>query len=145
MQRIRFFPRTVAGAYKPAPGAVLISIHDRSEPALTPQPGWDAVLVQRFHDTDGTLMGLEVFNDAQATEILQFAEAHRSCNELIVHCQMGQSRSAAVALYLAEKYGVPCFKEGLRVTWENWKVYNKLVYRTLMNVDTAADMPPGAQ
>lgn len=139
MNRIRFLPRVVAGAYRPADNSILISIHDRSEPPLTPQPGWASVLVQRFHDTDGTIMGLEVFSVEQAREILSFVEQHRDCDELIVHCQMGQSRSAGVALYLAEKYGVPCFKESVPVTWENLKVYNRLVYRRLMNVDNGME------
>lgn len=135
MNRIRFLPRVVAGAYRPAANAVLISIHDLSEPPLTPQSGWEAVLFQRFHDTDGTLMGLEVFSVEQARGILAFADKHSDCDELVVHCQMGQSRSAAVALYLSEKYGVPCFKQAAPVNWENLKVYNRLVYRRLMNVD----------
>lgn len=135
MKKIRFLPRVVAGAYKPPAGSVLISIYDRSEAPLTPQEGWDAVLYQRFHDTDGTIMGLEIFSAEQAQEVLDFVSKHSACDELIVHCQMGQSRSAGIALYLAEKYEVPCFKENTPVTWENWKVYNKLVYRKLMNAD----------
>jgi len=139
MQHIRFLPRRVAAAYRPVPGAVLISIHDRSEEPLTAQDGWAAVLVQRFHDTDGEQLGLEVFSDAQAREVLDFVELHQGCTELVVHCSLGQSRSAAVALYLSEKYGVPCFKEQVRVTWENWRIYNRLVYRRLHNADHLAE------
>jgi predicted protein tyrosine phosphatase len=135
MQHIRFLPRMVAAVYRPVPGAVLISIHDRSEEPLTPQEGWAAVLVQRFHDTDGEQLGLEVFSDAQARELLDFVEREQRCTELVVHCSLGQSRSAAVALYLSEKYGVPCFKEQVRVTWEKWRIYNRLVYRRLHNAD----------
>jgi predicted protein tyrosine phosphatase len=135
MQNIRFLPRAVAAAYRPAPGAVLISIHDRSESPLTPQEGWAEVLVQRFHDTDGEQIGLEVFSEAQARELLGFVEGHQSCSELVVHCSLGQSRSAAVALYFSEKYGVPCYKERVPVTWENWRLYNRLVYRRLYNAD----------
>jgi predicted protein tyrosine phosphatase len=138
MQHIRFLPRAVAATYRPAPGAVLISIHDRSEPPLTPQTGWADVLVQRFHDTDGGQMGLEVFSEAQARELLAFVERNQACTELVVHCSLGQSRSAAVAIYLSEKYGVPCFKEQVRVTWETWKLYNRLVYRKLHNADIAS-------
>ncbi|KVP75310.1 hypothetical protein WJ96_06005 [Burkholderia ubonensis] len=135
MQHIRFLPRAVAAGYRPAPGSVLISIHDRSEPPLTPMEGWADVLVQRFHDTDGDLMGLEVFSAAQARNLLAFVERNQDCTELVVHCSLGQSRSAAVAIYLSEKYGVPCYKEQVRVTWENWKVYNRLVYRRLHTAD----------
>ncbi len=139
MNHIRFLPRAVAAVYKPLEGAVLISIHDRSEGPLAPQSGWRDVLYQRFHDTDGTIMGLEVFSGEQAREILDFVEQNKDCDELVVHCQMGQSRSAAVAIYLSEKYGVPCYKENTPVTWENWKVYNRLVYRRLCNVDNGME------
>lgn len=135
MNRISFLPRNVAEKYNPAPGSVLISIHDLSDPPMLAQPGWQEVLVLRFHDTDGQQSGLEVFAPEHARSILAFAERHKDASELVVHCQMGYSRSAAVAIYLAEKYGVPCFKEQRPVCWENWKVYNKLVYRALHTAD----------
>lgn len=139
MNAIRFLPRVAAGAYRPQAGSVLISIHDISEPPLQPQPGWAAVHYQRFHDTDGGQAGLELFSAEQARAILAFAAEHAQAPELVVHCQMGQSRSAAVALYLAERYGVPCFKEHTLVTWQNWKVYNRFVYRRLLTVDNALE------
>lgn len=138
MQQIRFLPRVVAAAYRPVPGSVLISIHDGSEPPLTPQAGWAAVLYQRYHDTDDASLGLEVFSFEQAREVLAFAECHQHGTELVVHCQMGHSRSAAVAIFLSELYGVPCFKEQRKVTWESWPGYNKLVYRRLHDVVNAS-------
>ncbi len=135
MDRIRFLPRRVAEQYAPPSNSVLISIHDRSEPPIVARPGWREVLVLRFHDTDGQQIGLEVFTREQALAILSFAEHHKDCEELVVHCQMGQSRSAAVAIYLSEKYGVQCFKEQRPVNWESWKVYNKFVYRQLQLTD----------
>jgi predicted protein tyrosine phosphatase len=135
---IRFVSRRVAGGSPAAPGIPVISIHDRSEPALELQPGWADVLVQRFHDTDGTLMGLEVFSEAQARDVLAFAARHRGCVELTVHCQQGQSRSAAIALYLAEKYGIPCYQGMDAVTRATWKFYNRLVYQRLSHVDHGA-------
>lgn len=145
MRHIRFLPRRVAAAYRPEPGAVLISIHDRSEEPLTPQEGWAAVLVQRFHDTDGEQLGLEVFSDEQARALLAFVASHENCAELVVHCSLGQSRSAAVALYLSEKYDVPCYKEQARVTWENWRIYNRFVYRRLHTADQAEPDDGGIQ
>lgn len=139
MKSIRFLPRVIAEQYRPTPGSVLISIHDCSEPPLTPQQGWAEVLVQRFHDTDGETLGLEVFSEDQAREVLTFVERHRQCPELVIHCSLGQSRSAAVAIYLSEKYGVPCFKESIPVTWETWRLYNRYVYRRLHTTDLAQD------
>ena len=134
MRRVRFISRRVAATLRPQRGAVVISIHDRSEPPLELQPGWSDVLLQRFHDTDGRLMGLEVFSDAQARDVLAFAARHRGA-ELIVHCQQGHSRSAAIALFLSEKYGVPCYQELKPVTRATWTRYNRLVYERLKLVD----------
>lgn len=145
MQHIRFLPRVVAAAYRPAPGSVLISIHDGSEPPLTPQGGWTAVLYQRYHDTDAADQGLEVFSAEQAREVLLFAERHQHCAELVVHCQMGHSRSAAVAIFLSELYGVPCFKEQRKVNWESWPVYNRLVYRRLQDAVNGGIVPDDAK
>lgn len=140
MKKITFLPRALAAQYRPAPNFVLISIHDKSEPELSPQAGWGAVLYQRFHDTDGQCMGLELFTPDHANAILTFTDQHSQCDELVVHCQMGQSRSAAVALYLSEKYNVPCYKVGTRVDWSSIKMYNRLVYRVLHRVDTQPEI-----
>ncbi len=131
MEKVVFLPRVVAGRWQPAPRSVLISIHDVSEPPLQPQPGWDDVLYLRFHDTDGQQMGLEVFSTAQAQEVLAFIDRHCDAHHLVVHCQMGHSRSAAVALFAAEMLGVPCFKEQTPVTGLSWRSYNRKVYATL--------------
>lgn len=137
MQRIRFLSRRQAAELQPAPGNVLISIHDRSEPALTPRTGWARVLVQRFHDTDGSLMGLEIFSNEQALELLAFVRENQDCPELTVHCQQGSSRSAAIALFFAEKFKVPCYQEKRLVTRDSWKFYNRMVYERLRMVDHA--------
>lgn len=137
MKKIRFLSRRAAADLQPQLGAVLISIHDRSEPPLAPRAGWAAILVQRFHDTDGSQMGLEVFSDEQAREVLAFALQHQDCPELVIHCQQGSSRSAALALILSEKYGVPCYQEKRRVTRATWKFYNRLVYERTKLVDRA--------
>ena len=137
MRHVRFLSRRAAADLQPHPGAVLISIHDRSEPPLTPRAGWAAILVQRFHDTDGSQMGLEVFSNDQASEVLKFAQQHQDCPELTIHCQQGSSRSAALALFLAEKYGVPCYQGTKRVTRTTWKFYNRMVYERTKLVDRA--------
>jgi predicted protein tyrosine phosphatase len=138
VKQVRFLSRRAAADMQPQPGAVLISIHDRSEPPLTPRAGWAAVLVQRFHDTDGSLMGLEVFSNDQAREVLAFAQQHQDCPELTIHCQQGSSRSAALALFLSEKYGVPCYQEKRLVTRATWKFYNRMVYERTKLVDRNA-------
>lgn len=131
MNRIVFLPRVVAAKWRPVPNSVLVSIHDCDEEPLQPQDGWAEVLWLRFHDTDGEQSGLEVFSAQQAEQILELAKRHADASELIVHCQMGQSRSAAIALFLSEHLSLPCFKEQTPVTAMTWLGYNKKVYSTL--------------
>ena len=135
MDRVIFLPRAIAAQWRPKPGSVLVSIHDRSEEPLKPQPGWTDTLWLRFHDTDGQLMGLEVFDTDHAQRLLTFVKQHVDAPELVVHCQMGQSRSAAVALYFAEREGVPCFKEQTPVSFANWNQYNRKVYAVLSRTE----------
>lgn len=147
MKKITFVSRRIAAAMTPPPDSVLISIHDISEPQLTPAYPWLDVLYLQFHDTDGQHLGLEVFSKAQAQACLAFAGKYEHCQELVVHCQMGQSRSAGVALFLSELLAVPCFKESLPVDASSYRLYNRKVYSTLYSachgdVGTAfADMP----
>ena len=138
MDKVIFLSRKHAALYRPVAGASLISIHDRSEPQLEPVPGWAEELYLSFHDTDGLSLGLDVFTVEQARQVGQFAERHSGMSELVVHCSMGHSRSAAVALFLSEKYQVPCFKgvaEPVPVTRKNWPYFNRRVYETLVLVD----------
>jgi predicted protein tyrosine phosphatase len=114
----------------PPPGAVLISVYDRGDgPAAIPE-GWKDVLRLRFHDTDGSLLGLDVFSLLQAQEILEFLGRNVNCEHVYVHCAAGQSRSAGIALALAEAMGVPAFRQENRMEWNDpW--YNRKVYSTM--------------
>lgn len=139
MNKLIFLSRQHAAIYRPVAGASLISIHDRSEPQMEPVLGWAEVLYLSFHDTDGRSLGLDVFTVEQARQVGQFARRHTGESELVVHCSLGHSRSAAVALFLSEKYQVPCFKEfkesSISVTRQNWPYYNRSVYETLVLAD----------
>jgi predicted protein tyrosine phosphatase len=117
----------------PPAGAVLISIYDRSDGPVSLQDGWQDVLGLRFHDTDGSQMGLEVFSTEQAQAILDFLSRNTNCAEIYVHCAAGQSRSAAVALALAEAMGVPATRQRQPMRW-NDPYYNRKVYSTLRNL-----------
>lgn len=138
MNNVTFLSRAMAAKHIPVAGSVLISIHDKSEPQFVPGAGWADVLYLSFHDMDVDTLGLDMFSACQARQVLDFAEKHQSCAQIVVHCQMGQSRSGAVAMYLSEKYGVPCFKQTIPVSYLNYRIYNKLVYRVLCNVDNNA-------
>lgn len=133
IEKVVFLPRVIAQRLRPGAGAVLISIVD--EPVAL-QSGWKDVLTLRFDDVDTEQEGMQLFDAAIAAQVLAFADRHQDSQdsiELVVHCTAGQSRSAAVALFLAERFGVQCWKEGRRVDWR-WPNYNRLVYRVLTGV-----------
>ena len=137
MKRVVFMSRATAATWQPASGAVLVSVYDKSEEAFVPQSGWAAILRLRFHDTDGSVLGLEVFSPEQAQALLAFVKAHAEASELVVHCQMGQSRSAGIALYFAEREGLPCFRESQQVNAATWNGYSRFVYGRLLAQDSA--------
>jgi predicted protein tyrosine phosphatase len=41
----------------------------------------------------------------EVKRIFEFLEAHQQCDVIVVQCEAGRSRSAAVALFCAERYG----------------------------------------
>lgn len=131
IRRVTFLPRHKAEPMVPAVPSALISIYDVSETEPAFGPGWLAVLRLRFHDTDGSLMGLETYSEGQAAQALAFVMEHGGRAEhLVIHCHAGQSRSAGLALMLSEALRVPCFKGSPPVDADGYKAYNRLVYST---------------
>lgn len=62
-----------------------------------------------------------------AKNVIKFAEElPKNTKSIVVHCHAGISRSAAVAKFLAEEIYKDYFPE-------KYMLYNKLVYRTLIN------------
>lgn len=135
MRCVRFMSRHEVQKYAASPGTALISIYDRSEPPLEFDYPWGAVLHLRFHDGQPDILGLELFDVRHAQLVLEFAHRHAvPAPELVVHCHGGVSRSAAIALFLASRYEVPCIKDGEFKTLENWNRYNRHVLHTLCEV-----------
>lgn len=62
------------------------------------------VLTLYFDDINWDMPGLKLFTREQAIEIVKFLKQHESIGKIIVHCYAGQSRSAAVAQIIAEKF-----------------------------------------
>jgi predicted protein tyrosine phosphatase len=72
---------------------------------------------------------VKLFNIKMAQKVVNFVEqiaTSRRENNLIIHCEAGRSRSAAIAKYACEKYGFP-FPEG-------YDYHNVLVYNVLKNL-----------
>lgn len=83
-----------------------------------------------FDDVEGFVGsdGFDVFTHTMAGKIQDFAKKHAD-EDILVHCQAGMSRSAAVAKWISEKHGheldlsPPCLGTD--------RYYNRHVYGTL--------------
>lgn len=99
--------------FEPQVPTIAISILSPDRNAATLHPQIDPVLRLYFEDTtgkEGTTPGPGIFNTDQAREILDFIRHHRDKQEschLLVHCEAGISRSAAVAVFAASECSIP--------------------------------------
>lgn len=127
---------------------ILISINSPlTTPGSTAQQlnkdAWADILYLSFHDADEVHQSLddrvadidsnkiELFNKTHANQIFDFLKKHEvDCTQVIVHCEAGISRSAAVSKFIADIYALD-FPGG-------YSLYNKLVYSTLMKEFNAA-------
>lgn len=93
---------------------------------------WGSVLRLQFSDIDRAdvpIYNPVLFNNQMADQIFAWLERYASTLEgVVVHCAAGVSRSAAVAKFIAERYGLP-FDEARaslynrwvhRVLWDRW-------------------------
>lgn len=83
-----------------------------------------------FHDIDRADTGLKerTISEEDGKSIIEFVERYQGY-PIIVHCEAGRSRSAAVAAAL------DCIYNGDDTRWFNdpWYYPNMLVYRTVIN------------
>lgn len=87
--------------------------------------GWKDVLRLEFDDIVDYEENAKLFSEAQARQIIEFV---MRCNAeetegLLVHCNAGVCRSAAVAKWVSEKYGL-----GFPLKYDK---HNRHVYRVL--------------
>jgi predicted protein tyrosine phosphatase len=129
LKNVIFTGRDQAEASAAWPHWAVISISGLNPAVL--KEGWHSVLRLEFDDIDvvGDFDLSEpyiLFSEAQAEQVIEFVQTVRDSHEvegILVHCQAGISRSAAVAKWIAEKYVLPYP--------ERYMLYNKHVYRTL--------------
>lgn len=102
-------------------------------------PGWHAVHRITFHDIDPNHSSgemeefLECMTEDQAKAIADFVrEIASEVEGVLVHCNAGVSRSAAVAKWIAEQYALPF---NLRYDKYNPHVYRMLRQATAGNPD----------
>ncbi len=89
--------------------------------------GWYAIHRSRFDDVDpkrGSSEPYVLMNEQHAAEIVDFVHSVAPHSDgILVHCQGGISRSAAVAKWIAESFQLPFNNK--------YERYNKHVYRLL--------------
>lgn len=81
-----------------------------------------------------------MFDLAHALEVIDFVERmeRAGCTEILVHCKMGISRSAAVALWIEMKYGL--LQNEFQ---EQYSEHNRVVFRLLSDVVTKLQTSTG--
>lgn len=135
--KILYCNRIIAEGTNPQDNVLLISIrHPGQKVAL--QEGWNNILKLEFDDvTDDKIIilggnGKEIkivpFNQEMAKKVLDTVDNIRdNVNTIMIHCEAGISRSAAVARFLSEKYNVPIiFPKDHKNDLPNIFVYNLL-------------------
>jgi predicted protein tyrosine phosphatase len=140
IDHLSFLSRREAEAATPRDDIAVISITDPVTATSTPlalKDGWHSVLRLEFHDIDLDQL-VQPFLRAQvreyctlmtpdqAREIVTFVARIQSngASGIMVHCEAGVSRSAAVAKWIADRHG-------LRLSDEATAAHNRYVYRML--------------
>jgi predicted protein tyrosine phosphatase len=123
-----FVPGAIAEKMTPCETDGIISINEINH-TFQLSNLWNYKLVMRFDDLDTEVDSVDnrepvLFNDSMANEIIDWLEANKNnIKTLVVNCNAGISRSAAVAKFVADIYKLD-FNE-------KYSLYNKHVYSTL--------------
>ena len=56
------------------------------------------ILELQFFDFEDDQSGLYIFNETILERIMDFFKKHRNCNNMVIHCESGISRSAGIAV-----------------------------------------------
>jgi hypothetical protein len=101
--------QVLAELFEPNGRAICISITDPGQPPAVLSERFDAILRLSFSDIrdDGPVSGPVLFSRADAARVLDFVNKAAAAEIIVVHCLAGISRSAGVALALAELNGWP--------------------------------------
>ena len=127
MQQVVFTSRGVAESEPARPNWAVISISDVSHGPANLREGWHSVLRLQFYDREEAVLGLRTFDDDMADTVLWFLRSiEDEVDGVLVHCLAGVSRSAGIAKYIADVYGLDFPAD--------YKYFNKLVYHRLKEV-----------
>ncbi len=115
---VYFLSQFEAEKLLPIPSAGMISITDPDKPPAN-IVGWDNVYRDTFYDggySESTIAAMKssfrlnyasCIDSAQASQLVEHLEnlVSSGVTQIFVHCYFGESRSAAIALFLCNKYG----------------------------------------
>jgi predicted protein tyrosine phosphatase len=105
---LRVLSRKAVEAYVPDQFEACISITDPGSPPAVISARFQAVLRLSFHDVTSLRLARSsdiLFGDAHAKAILDFVRDWDRIDRLVVHCELGQSRSAGIARALTQLRG----------------------------------------
>lgn len=101
---INFTNQNYAERLDPQDSMALISIRSPGFEVLL-RPGWKHLLILEFNDIDRKMPPWKLFDKDQAKQVIDFVESlPDEVDSIMVHCEAGISRSAAVALFIKDCY-----------------------------------------
>lgn len=119
---LRILSREAVERYEPQGVEICISITDPAAPPAELSPGFAGILRLAFSDIVALESPTDVlFAPAHAAAIVEFVERWQDAERLVVHCQVGVSRSPGVALGLCDRFGWPvALLEESHPFWNRW-------------------------
>jgi len=115
--------QVLAEFYEPQGRTICISITDPEEPPAVLSDRFDGILRLSFSDIAhaSAAKGHVLFSRGDAVRVLEFVNNAADTEIIVIHCFAGISRSAGVALALAEMNGWPVADlEKRHPFWNTW-------------------------
>ena len=123
-QKIQFMDRSSMHYKKPENDAIVISISNPGLNDASLQEGFKDVLFMKFDNTEHLSHNSVRFSRDHANQIMTFVKQYENeASTIYVNCLMGESRSAAVADFLAKHYNLPMTQD---VSKKSAWIYNVL-------------------